>query len=304
MDSAIAQVDQLDADSGTTLKLADWRVTGEMFSVKGSRLAWVQGKAVMDAAMWHCAAYHVLVLSRASVKSFKDFSGGGGQERNVVELNRHSFIYQMVVDHKIPGFGPRESVWLCVGRTESAEAVEVTIVPHTCDEFPLRPQFVRGLCTLVVRLEKLPPLEGGIPQTRVTYTQQMDAGGRLPSKLVNRFAAAQLSPLSTMRVRLDQSEKIDGDKRLEIVKKIEAHGARSSSEGGLSESVLRAQSTSSLYSSEELKIIEDGLAVFEIFKGKKGKLIKLPNPLTTAKVARKERESKVYGWASTTVRAR
>jgi hypothetical protein len=186
----------------------------------------------------------------------------------------------------------------------------VTFVPHTCDEFPVRPQFVRGSSSLVVRLEKLPPLEGGIPQTRVTYTQQVDVdGGRVAAKLVTRFAAAQLAALSNMRVRLDQSEKIDGDKRLEFEEMVRAHGARSTStvdgsEAGQSETVLRAQSASALYSSEELELIKNALAHFDDFKEGKGKEIKLPNQLTSAKIAYERGDSHAHGWASTTVRAR
>jgi hypothetical protein len=119
MDDTITLVKQLPADSGTTLKLADWRVTGEIFMVKGSRIAWVRGKAVMDADIWHCAAYELLWLTRAKIKEHQDWAGGAGEELNVTELNGHSFIYQMVVDHKIPGFVPREYVWLCVWRKES-----------------------------------------------------------------------------------------------------------------------------------------------------------------------------------------
>ncbi|GMI23153.1 hypothetical protein TeGR_g4042 [Tetraparma gracilis] len=211
----------------------------------------------------------------------------------------------MTIDHKIPGFALREYVWLCVWRKESEEVVVITFVPHTCDEFPVRPQFVRGSSTLVVRLEKLPPLECGIPQTRVTYTQQTDVqGGRVAAKLVNKFAAAQLGPLCFMHGRLDQSEKIDGDKRLEFEEMVKAHGAGSTNYAGLSENVLRAQSATSLYSSEELKIVEDGLALHKLIKKEKGKVVKLPNRIATAKVTRKKGDSHGYGWATTTVRAR
>ncbi|GMI30958.1 hypothetical protein TeGR_g5713, partial [Tetraparma gracilis] len=285
MADCIARVNQMDADSGTTLKLLDWRVTGEMFKVKGSRLAWVRGKAVVDADIWHCAAYLVLRTSRAMVKEHKgDYAGGAGQELNVTELNGHSFIYQMTIDHKIPGFALREYVWLCAWRKESEEVVVITFVPHTCDEFPLRPAFVRGSSTLVVRLEELPPLECVTPQTRVTYHQQMDVqGGRVAAKLVNKFAAAQLSPLCTMHATLDQSEKIDGDKRLEFEEMVRAHNQP--------------------YTEEELEVIKKGQDLHELFEGEKGKVVKLPSSLATAKVAYKKGERKAYGWATTIVRA-
>ena len=161
----------------------------------------------------------------------------------------------------------------------------ITFVPHTCDEFPIRPQFVRGSSTLVVRLEKLPPLECGIPQTRVSYTHQLDVlGGRVAAKLVDKFAAAQLSPLCTMHARLDQSEKIDGDKRLEFEEMVRAHNQP--------------------YTEEELKLVEDALAPHKLFEGGAGQVVKLPNPTATARKLHKRGESKGYGWATATVRAR
>jgi hypothetical protein len=118
----------------------------------------------------------------------------------------------------------------------------------------------------------------------VTYSQQMDVqGGRVAAKLVNKFAAAQLSPLCTMHGRLDQSEKIDGDKRLEFEEMIRAHNQPYT---------------------EELEVIKKGQDLHEIFEGEKGKAVKLPSSLATAKVAYKKGERKAYGLATTTVRAR
>jgi hypothetical protein len=109
-------------------------------------------------------------------------------------------------------------------------------------------------------------------------------GGRVAAKLVNKFAAARLSPLCTMHGRLDQSEKIDGDKRLEIVEKIQAHNQP--------------------YTEEELEVIKEGQDLHKMIKGKKGKVVKLPSSLTTAKVTREKGDNRAFGWASTTVRAR
>jgi hypothetical protein len=161
----------------------------------------------------------------------------------------------------------------------------VTFAPHTCEEYPVNPKIVRGSSTLAVRIEKLPPLEGGIPQTRVTFMQQMDVhGGRIAAKLVKKFAAAQMDPLSTMRVRLDQSDKIDGDKRLEFEEMVRAHNQP--------------------YTAEELEVIKKGQDLHEIFEGEKGKVVTLPSTLASAKVVRKEGDSHAFGWATTTVRTR
>ncbi|GMI29285.1 hypothetical protein TeGR_g9733 [Tetraparma gracilis] len=207
----------------------------------------------------------------------------------------------MVIDHKIPGFVPREYVWLCVWRKESEEVVVITFVPHESEGVvratsslgkiraaasSLTAKRVRGSSTLVVRLEKLPPLECGVPQTRVTYTNQTDVGTqsrRVAAKLVNKFAAAQLGPLCDMHGRLDQSEKIDGDKRLEFEEMVRAHNQP--------------------YTEDELEVIKEGQDMYEMFEGEKGKVLKLPSSLATAKVARREGDNHAYGWATTTVRA-
>jgi hypothetical protein len=123
VDDAVALFADVPAHLWKVLKLADWKVAGKMAVTEGSKLAKVQGTTVVDAGLWNCSAYNVQVLSRAQVKGHKDFSGGGGggQELNATELNGHSFVYQMTIDHKIPGFALREYVSLCVWRKESEE---------------------------------------------------------------------------------------------------------------------------------------------------------------------------------------
>ena len=58
------------------------------------------------------------------------------------------------------------------------------------------------------------------------------------------------------------------------------------------------------YTEEELEVIKKGQDLHEIFEGEKGKVVKLPSSLATAKVAYKKGERKAYGWATTIVRAR
>jgi hypothetical protein len=87
-----------------------------------------------------------------------------------------------------------------------------------------------------------------------------------------------------MHGRLDQSEKIDGDKRLEFEEMVRAHDQ--------------------LCTEEELEVIKKGQDLHEIFEGEKGKAVKLPSSLATAKVARKEGDNHAFGRATTTVRAR
>ena len=58
------------------------------------------------------------------------------------------------------------------------------------------------------------------------------------------------------------------------------------------------------YTEEELEVIKKGQDLHEIFEGEKGKVVKLPSSLTTARKIHKRGEHKGYGWATTDVRAR
>jgi hypothetical protein len=78
--------------------------------------------------------------------------------------------------------------------------------------------------------------------------------------------------------------KIDGDKRLEFV-----------------QTVLARKQT---YTEEEYKMIKQAVDLDELFEDGAGEAVKLPSPLTTAKKMQKNGESKGYGMARTTVRAR
>ncbi|GMI51743.1 hypothetical protein TeGR_g4243, partial [Tetraparma gracilis] len=225
-----AKLGSVQRDKLKPLRSSDWKVVME----RDASLGLLQGTTVVDASVARCAEFNMHKTERDAKKVVMS------------AFNGHRFMYKAVVDYKIAGIDPRVYAWMAVWEWENDDDMVVAYEP-----------FVPGSSTILVRLQKLPPLEGGIPQTRVTYTQQSQTGAnnKVPKKLADRFAVAQLLPLCEMLEALDQSEKIDGDKRLEFEEMVKAHGAGSTNYAGLSESVLRAQSGSSFYSSEELKIV-------------------------------------------------
>ncbi|GMI20879.1 hypothetical protein TeGR_g6800 [Tetraparma gracilis] len=246
------------------MKSPDWQVTMMRAPVKGNSHGVLRGSAVVDASVERCAAYNVTKVA-----------SGRNAATSAVRINSHSFVCKTTVDVNVAGVNLREFVWISAWRWEAeGEELLVTYKPY-----------VRGTSTILVRMQKLPPVDNGrVPQTRVTYTQRAASGSLVPKKLANRFGVAQLQPLVDMKVGLDQSEKIDGDKRLEFEEMVRAHDQP--------------------YTEEELEVIKKGQDLHEIFEGGKGKVVKLPSSLATTKVARKEGDNHAFGWATTTVRAR
>ncbi|GMI27925.1 hypothetical protein TeGR_g14444 [Tetraparma gracilis] len=252
-----AKLGSVQRDKLKPLTSSDWKVD----MARNASLGLLQGTTVVDASVARCAAFNMHKTERDTKKVV------------VSAFNGHRFMYKAVVDYKIAGIAPRVFAWMAVWEWENDDDLVVAYEP-----------FVPGSSTILVLLQKLPPLEDGVPQTRVTYTQQTGANNKVPKTLADRFAAAQLRPLCEMREALDQSEKIDGDKRLEFEEMVRAHNQP--------------------YTEEELEVIEKGQDLHELFEGEKGKVVRLPSSLATAKVAYKKGERKAYGWATTTVRAR
>ena len=69
------------------------------------------------------------------------------------------------------------------------------------------------------KYERLPEIRG-IPQTRVTYTQQVDLKGFIPSFVMNSKIVGTLGYLSIMRKKFDKSLEIDAGCRAAIVQQI------------------------------------------------------------------------------------
>lgn len=83
---------------------------------------------------------------------------------------------------------PREFCLENLWRWEDDEKKDrLFVVQHSCEmpEYPVgRNGYVRGKVTALFMYEKLPPVHG-FPQTKMTYTVEVDLGGLLP-----RWAAA------------------------------------------------------------------------------------------------------------------
>jgi hypothetical protein len=70
---------------------------------------------------------------------------------------------------------------------------ELTVVAESVEHatFPVRKEYLRASGTVVVKY-KQETVVGGCPQTKVTWTQQLDAGGAIPKWVQNRQGVGQL----------------------------------------------------------------------------------------------------------------
>jgi hypothetical protein len=141
---------------------------------------------------------------------------------------------------------------------------------------------VRGSASVLAKFEQVVSI-GEIPQTRLTWFQQPDLGGRIPKKLVGRAAVSQMMYASRMRKAFDKSEEVDAASMASLVDMIRAHEEE--------------------YTEEERHIIQAGLDRLKMFGNMKSKDLKMESPSTKAKVAFEDNDSHAWGWATTTVRA-
>jgi len=233
-----------------------------------------RASVTVDASCEECAAWEMTAMSRERVRT------AASLERSLTSINGHHGVVRVVYDFGIPGFLPREFLAAQVWRRQGNKLTVVyDDVEHA--DFPLNPSLVRGTTTAHYEYEKLQEV-GGLPQTSLTYTQQISLGGIVPKFVVNGQAVNQLVYLSAMRKRFDKSLEIDnGSKRLDMA---------------------MISNSDDEYSEAENSIVEDGKKLFAEFEGMKAKHLKMKSSLTRAKLAFKDGDRHAWGWATTSVR--
>jgi hypothetical protein len=113
-------------------------------------------------------------------------------ELELKKINNHVDIYHLVIDLSIPGFLPRQFVARIVWKW-AADKKELTVVYDDVehDAFPGRKEYLRASATSMCTYKQEAEV-GGIPQTKVTYTQHVDVGGAIPKWVQNRQGVGQL----------------------------------------------------------------------------------------------------------------
>jgi len=234
-----------------------------------------RASVTVDSSVEDCAAWEMASMSRERVRD------AGSLERSLTSINDHYGVIRVVYDFKIPGFNSREFITARVWRRQG-DKLAVAYDDTEREEFARNTLHVRGTTAAYYEYEKLQPI-GGLPRTRVTYTQQIGLGGLIPKSVVSGQAANQLMYLSVMRTRFDKSREIDGATRAQNFGLIADHMEQ--------------------YSEEENALLEEGEKHFADFKEMKAKSVEMASPLTMGEIAFKKKDSNAWGRATTTVRA-
>jgi len=248
---------------------------GKMF-FDGSSSVVVRATTTVDVSVEECAAWDMAAMSRKRVKD------ADTEERSLTRsIDDHSSVLRVTYDFKIPGFKPREFISTQVWRRQGDD-LTVVYEPTGSREFPPSHSLVRGTTAAHTVYERRQPV-GGLPQTRVTWTNQTDLGGLIPKSVVNSGAVRQLMYLSTMRKFFDKSLDIDGVTRARNVEMITGHSNETTE--------------------EEERILAEEEKHFADFKEMKAKVVKMKSPLARAEVAFQSGDKHAWGWATATVRA-
>jgi hypothetical protein len=252
---------------------------------EGVRTVIIRGVTTLDATLEECAAHELSKMTRARAEEIAIDS------ETMVWENAHHGVYRSLHSLGLPGFSTREWILEHVWRySEESRNVLETYYEHIPDHptyHDADAAYAKDNSTEVVfRYERLPNI-GGVPQTRLTYTQRVDPGGAVPLWAVNAKATDQLMVVSRARQAVDRSLEVDAARRKAIVQMIRRHGR-----DGVE------------YSEEEEKIVAEGKSWFKTFNGLKSKDLDMRSPQTKGKVAYEKGDSRAWGWSTATVRAR
>jgi hypothetical protein len=131
-------------------------------------------------------------MAKMSRENQKEHVASGGLDRDLVRINDHQDIFHVVVDLSIPGFKPRQFVSSIVWKWDE-DKHELTVVADSVEhpEFPEREEYLRASSTAHFQYKQEADV-GGIPQTKVTYTVQVDLSGAIPKWMQTRQGVGQL----------------------------------------------------------------------------------------------------------------
>ncbi|GMI42647.1 hypothetical protein TeGR_g12568, partial [Tetraparma gracilis] len=128
----------------------------------------------IDADIYQCAAFDLCRMSR---NALKEHYKSGGLERSLTKTNEHDYVYAIGRDYHIPGAQPRDFVTRVIWKRVDESTLVIASESFVDLEIhPPRDGVVRASTTVLAELKMLDAV-GDVPQTRMTYTQQVDLGG-------------------------------------------------------------------------------------------------------------------------------
>ena len=229
----------------------------------------------------------------------------------MTRINEHTSVYHFVRDLCMSGFSPREWIivstwkWIAPSSSDAADGgspqppPQLVIAYEAVQEHslfpPQNPKSLRGVGQMYCAFSLLPSLAGGVPQTRITFTQWVNSPwtaapntNRLFGDTNRLFAERLWMHLSRMRACFDKSAQVDATNR-------EANVA------------LFAGGSKSSYTEREADLVQRGLGLFEVFEEREGTVeLRTPSVMMTAKMKYEtdaDGDCNQWGWASSLVRA-
>jgi hypothetical protein len=131
-------------------------------------------------------------MAKMSRENQKEHVAFGGLERDLVKVNDHQNIYNVVFDLAIPRFLPRQWVNKLIWKwDEGKQELMVAGEGVQHDGFPERKEYLRASGSALYKYTREAEV-GEIPQTKVTWIQQVDLGGAIPKWVQNRQGVEQL----------------------------------------------------------------------------------------------------------------
>jgi hypothetical protein len=281
VEKVMAKFGELPPDSLEQLPTPDKFVDMFIGHLANSSNAVLQATTIIDATLVDCAACDICRMSRRSLKAH---AKSGGLERTLIKANGHSYVYKFARDYGARGFSPRDFVLRVVWKWISTSTLVIVTESFEDDaRHPRRSGYVRGYTTVLTKLERIEAV-GGTPQTRLTYTQQVDVGGAIPKSIVTKGSQRALIHVSKMRLQYDKSAEVDAASYDALVDMIQRHDES--------------------YTDEENKLLRDGQARIAFFDEQKCKKLRMASPSTVAKIAFEKNDSRAWGWSKTSVRTR
>ncbi|GMH56674.1 hypothetical protein TrST_g10865 [Triparma strigata] len=188
------------------------------FEEGGSAAGIGRASTTVDAAIEDCAPFELMRMTRERMQAHYKF---GGLDREMMKLTNHTDLYHLVIDLGVKTFAPREWLTKVVWKKVDEDTMIVCVEDVEDDRFPAGDGkgYVRASSSAFWKYERLPEVRG-IPQTRITYYQQVDLKGFVPSFVANPKITGALALVSDIRIKFDKSLEIDAGRRAELVKAI------------------------------------------------------------------------------------
>ena len=254
------------------------------------------GSTLVDTSIERCAAEDLSIVNRAHLKAeyVSIRNTDMTEERRLLKVNNHcSVLRHVFTTSTVAGSLAVDEVLKIVWKREEGGAklvVAYESTEHT--EFQVMPKFERIYSLALCKYEKLDPVEGA-RQTKVTYTQAVEIGGRMLKTEANEFAGNRLMQLSTTRKLFDKSVVIDRLRRERFAQT-------------LTSSMVKFKER---YSDYEKEILKRGGAYFLLFERefererKKSIVLTMATPQVSAKMTHTSGDNFAWGWTSGMIRA-